>query len=526
MNIVLKPHQRAHVKSIIEDILPKHVFAVDTSTMGAGKTVTTSAIVQMLGVKHLLVVCPASVKDTWVHHASKYNLPLILVSSYEALRSTTHKQPKHGLLTRTDVLVNGTQKVAFFDATPAFEDLVTEGVLMVVDEFHRVKNDSVQRQAVAALVKSVVAAGVDGPSRLLFLSGTPFDKREQTTRLLHMLCSVQDKLFTYTLSDQAFVLNAAEDIAAYAGKVDAAATAAILAANPMVSAASVVDATYKLYVDVLQPVLVRCMPPAALAATMAVRNLYMTMGAPAKKALIKGVEALGAALRFDKRTEKVGKGERNFGAMTAALMSIEAAKLVDVKRLAQEVLLTKDVSAACSKVVIAMNYTASVEWLAEQLAEYAPLILTGTDTRKQRTATIALFQQASAEHRLLIGNLAVMDVGIDLDDVDGKYPRVVFASPTYMIMRAHQFTGRFLRVNTRSAATVSFVYGKGAEELPVLNALASKSVVMAATLSTQVSAGALFPGAYTVYMEPEDEEAVDAEPCDIDFARPLKRVRV
>jgi hypothetical protein len=69
-------------------------------------------------------------------------------------------------------------------------------------------------------------------------------------------------------------------------------------------------------------------------------------------------------------------------------------------------------------------------------------------------------------------------------------------STTYSVIDVHQLAHRFRRMDTRSDAVLHLIYGRHASELPVLDALASKTQVLKDTAQAQVHAGVLFPGDY------------------------------
>ena len=142
--------------------------------------------------------------------------------------------------------------------------------------------------------------------------------------------------------------------------------------------------------------------------------------------------------------------------------------------------------------VICINYTETLNDVAEGLSDFNPLILNGKVSHK-RKAEIRDEFQGDNESRLLIANLKVCSTGIDLDDKFGHRPRFCLISPNYSTIDLYQLCYRFLRMNTKSAPTIHMVYGRHSCELPVLKALASKSKVMKETTDGQTEAGVVFP---------------------------------
>ena len=269
---------------------------------------------------------------------------------------------------------------------------------------------------------------------------------------------------------------------------------------------------YQLYLAVLQHAVVSCMPPPPIPVAIDCANGYHVLTPAEAEDLEAGIRDLHRASRYDEGTDRIQAKEADWFAITNALERIEKAKVPLFARLATQALMREP---TC-KVVLGFNYRAPLDAVAEAMsaAGYDPLFLTGKMHREARTETIALFQKPNTTHRLLLGNLAVMEVGIDLDDTDGRFPRRAYASPNYLVMREHQFTRRFYRVNTRSAPSVTFVFGLcGKEELSILNALARKTRVLVETLMTQVAAGMRFPGQYTVKIEAPEAEGLYLPPA-------------
>ena len=118
----------------------------------------------------------------------------------------------------------------------------------------------------------------------------------------------------------------------------------------------------------------------------------------------------------------------------------------------------------------------------------------------ERWETIQKFQRGDSEYRLLVVNVAVASSGIDLDDKEGGYPRVMYVSPMYNPLTLHQLGHRVMRMNTRSDAAMYMVYGgdRGLDE-GMLNTLARKALVMKETTREQEQI--LFPGEYERYVE-------------------------
>ena len=167
------------------------------------------------------------------------------------------------------------------------------------------------------------------------------------------------------------------------------------------------------------------------------------------------------------------------------------------------------------KVVLSFNYSTSVKDAVRELAEFSPLVLTGSVPSSARQNIISQFQLPDITHRLLIGNTHVLSSGIDLDDKHGEFPRTCFVSPNYHTIDMYQITHRFLRgLDTRSNSEVYVVYVSSLRdkcaEMSVMRSLIKKGGIMKDVSRaipdsdrTSNSAHNVFTCDYTDHAQPE-----------------------
>lgn len=183
----LKPSQIQHTKRLI-NILLDSPFACDFSVMGAGKTYVANAIGIELGLP-LFVLGQRGSLNKWESTGNEMDQklgrqaePNVKVTlTYDSLRSVKNHQPKNGYLTRYDFTDAPTE----FIVTDKFIQLVESGIILVVDECQKIKNNGDQTRAVRALINEIVKS--EGYSRILFLSGTPFEKDELAINFFHTI---------------------------------------------------------------------------------------------------------------------------------------------------------------------------------------------------------------------------------------------------------------------------------------------------------------------------------------------------
>jgi hypothetical protein len=192
--------------------------------------------------------------------------------------------------------------------------------------------------------------------------------------------------------------------------------------------------------------------------------------------------------------------------ISRALQVIETGKIQLFVRITREHLEAHPTS----KIVIAVNYTETLNDLRQFLHEYSSLSMEGCMSTAQREKSLRLFAEPSTAHRVMVCNQNVASTGIDLDDKHGDFPRLCLVNPTYSSIVAFQLGHRFLRMDTRSNATVHFVFAlrKGRTpsecgdivELKVLDALSRKSTVMRETTGMEID-DVQYPGEHEEFIE-------------------------
>jgi superfamily II DNA or RNA helicase len=494
--IVLKENQGPHIERM-KKILFKHNVGFDMSSMGAGKTYTSTQLALDLGFKHIITICPVSTEAKW-GSMRKYGAKIDYIMSYQALRSVKNKQPKHGLLERIDSYdEESNTSFTFFNPTAKLIDMLKEGTLVILDEAQHIKNKNDQFLATQAIAKAVNES--KSSSRMLLLSGTPIDKEEQAVNIMQMMRIIRStKLFNYNKKDSRLTLYGAKEVVNYCMYIDEDKTEAFVRSHPW-RPENIVHNCYLLFQNIIKPAISSAMPSPPL--DIDCKNGYYVINPEAdRKELMKAIAELHSSLRYDERREMVTYTESSFGSITRSLKKIELAKIRSMARVARDVL----ESDPNSKVGLFATYVESLDILQDLLGDYNPLRLDGSVNKNKRQEVIDKFQEGNLKHRVIIANLQVASTGIDLDDKFGTFPRYAFAIPKYNILEMHQLTRRFLRLDSKSNPIFRFFYGKSSrKETSILSALSRKTTVLKDTLEGQVSEGIKFPGDY------EDEVELD-----------------
>lgn len=499
-NITLKSHQIEHFDRV-DQIIQNNQCYLDCSVMGSGKTYIAGGISSKYGLK-MMVICPKSVMSVWHDISSEYSLPLIDVISFETLRTNKNKQPKHPYLKRVD-RDSGT---AFFP-TEVFEKLACDGILLILDEIHKIKNNNDQYKACKALANACLpgptSSGQDnmGHSRFALLSGSPFDKEEHVVNLLRLIGYIRHpKLFTYNKDLMEIHLYGMGELIKGCESFDLEKTNKIREQYP-IDHHNINERCYLLFIKILKDHIVSSMPPPEISSQKDVANGYYLINRQSENDLNEHIDLLSTAAKYNIKTLEADKKNADWGAITRALYLIETDKISILVRVAKKHL--QDDSNC--KVLLYVSYKNTIASLQKALYEFQPLIMHGETKEKNRKEITQLFQSPPDKSpRILIANIRVGGEGISLDDQVGNSPRYMFIVPNYSILSLHQATGRIYRQGTQSKATVRFVYGQinnGKREMSIINSLIRKKKVLREILDKQVTSGIKFPGEYPDFVE-------------------------
>lgn len=491
-------YQNAH-KQRLQTILHHCSFALDFSMLGMGKTYTTTSLFREGHFKYMYVIAPVSVKAKWKKMGAT-------VISFSGIRSVKSKQPKHGLLHRRDYVENVVQSdgtvrcvdKCAFQASSSYKNFIQEGILLVVDEIQNIKNSTAQSHACRALIDPIVRKPM-GLSRLVLLSGSPLDKEKHVVNLFRTLGIVRHPaLCVYNPQTDECIWRGMREICEYFSIRFGQQVVETLQPSNMNNARDMVNYCWRLFLNLLKPELSHSMAPnVGSQANITKRNAFFTMATTDLQRLLNGINSLKRSTGYNADNGTIGHGGlAMLRGIQLALVEIETSKIGLWVRLAQTTLQANPFV----KVVLAVNYTQTVVDLLQLLAEFTPLRLDGRT--KNRASVMAQFQAPDTTCRLLIANISVCSTGVDLDDKDGRFPRVCFVSPNYNTITLYQLSHRFLRATTRSRATVNFTFGKHKiTELSILNALSRKGKVMKSVSAEQADAGVVFPGDYPTWVE-------------------------
>lgn len=508
--MTMKTHQVKHYQRMRE-ILSSWFVALDKSEPGSGKTVVATAVALSLGLS-LIVIAPPMVHDQWRTTAKQYGVPLVYIASYQRLRmATTPQQAETALVRRlsTDELAErGNGAPSTFEHTPFFAKLLAQGVLIIFDEFHMVKTDRTLQLETAHCIVRALVHNPTTISRAALLSATPCDLIENAVSLLKMLG---------ILTHSSLLPNGVTEVGQIAREINPQALTAITTeyggqvhSFTRMKPKRAAQFAFEVYRNIFGPWL----SSAAITAEPSPRPLS-THSLPGPASLIVH-KKLNGFFHFpaedDARLRKAYDAFASVATtgnaaddihMSDILIEIEMAKVQTLARLIKA-RLNDTKRHPHAKVIVYLNYRAPLEQLAAALTPYAPLILHGEVSAADRKTAVSFFQRPSDEARLLLAHPAVGGVGVNLDDVDGGYPRTQYACSSFFFINICQLMGRVARTSTRSDSESYLVFSKAVpEELRMLDNLSRKAKTSHEYRSGDItsSSSIVYPGEYGSYYE-------------------------
>lgn len=501
--IVLRNEQKEHVNTMMK-IINQFNIVLDNSPLGSGKTYTALSVYSKLNLKNLIYISTGTILEQVKKILSEHNIENVTLITYESLRSKSGCKPKHGLLEREDKKIER-KMTPVFTPTQKLLNLITEGVLIVIDEIQYVKNcNSAQSIAVSAMVKPILNG--DTKSKVIELSGLHAHKAEHFISLMQRYCIIKSqKLVNNRTTEQKYI--GLQELIDFCKEHNPVLTTLILNSgeSELRDSKNLKRLCFTLYNQVVQPVISCSMnsPTIGESVSLDVKNGYYQLSPLDNKYIQKSVKKLYVeSLSKDSKIKKY----------STSLQEIEVSKINMMIRLARGIL----DSNPSAKIVFGLWYSKTIQLLKDNLTSYGCITLTGNIKAQDKIQLIQSFNRPTEDFRVLIANMKIVNVGVNLDDRNGEYPRYVFASPSYYYIETHQFTYRFLRgIDTKSSTKIRFLYGTGTQlEESILDALSKASEITNLTLEKQVISGVKFPGSYEKDIE-EKIELIGEGPYDI-----------
>lgn len=500
--VVLLDSQTDHFLDLIRVLMTYHLV-VDTSVMGAGKTVMSIAVAQKFGMK-LFIVAPNSAISVWERHCDRYGIDEDnrFIISYTSLASKTGYQPGHGYLKREDreIITDEFDRYGnliqiktidtSFTPTDKLHEAVKTGTLFIFDEAQNMKNRSQKTLACTALVDRLLYQGCE-KSRCLLLSGTLVDKEEHSINIMRLAGFAPNKeLYVYNRSAKVLQLTGLHDMIRMFTRFWPEDTKRFLNLTPLPQRVEeVAPFIFQLFVQVFKTHLIRAMSMKSV--EIDIKNGFYDVDAEDRAQLAKVVKGIAITLGYDEHT---GGLKNSFCDLTKEWMAVEWLKRDVFINCIRATLKAKPKA----KVVMFINYLDTLTYLEFALKKHRIMFTTvdGTVVGRDRVKAYDKFNR-NKSCSVLLATPGTTACAVSLDDTVGDAPRYTFISPTYNIQNEMQCVGRTARQTTKSLVTVRLVYVKECKlELGVINALARKGMNMKQVLDVQVKDGWKFPSDY------------------------------
>jgi hypothetical protein len=470
-DILLKESQIDHSKKL-KGILGSQFYAMDLSMLGTGKTYVALDIFKYLSIKNLMVIAPLSVLNKWDDLTEgDYN-----GITYAGIRS------KSG---RIMILKDGEYKITEYTKT-----LIDEGLFIVIDEFHNLKNDTAQNNAVKILLKEMK---INPNNKVLMLSGSPIDKKVQSLNYCYMLgITGYVPITIYDKNSQKYDSTGFDNFVRHCKRINLNTQSIVRGVvSYKCSKSELMVIVYELFTKIMIEFNSSSMKPFNLTTHIVKYNSHYVEDDKrvfdSSKFILTEINDILLKYIEDKKDTI-----NTFGKMTRHLKMLELLKINIFYREVVNTILKSD-----CKVIVGFNFTNSQILLGELLGSMniKSSILNGGVHKISRRDIVDKFNQDDDELRVLICNIEVISTGIDLDDKFGNRPRVVYLSPSYNTISQYQVSHRVSRLDSKSNSEINMVIMENNSELRVLDALKSKSMILRDNIQTGRECE-YFPGHY------------------------------
>ena len=487
--IQIFPYQVEHFKKVLS-ILQTEPGYLDVSQFGCGKTIISLAVAATFNMG-IILVAPKTILNNWRAQAKKYGINIYSSLSYSNLRGTKRGGIRHKLLRRDGEI---------FNTTDTFEEFARKGFLLVFYESHNLKNDNEQLEAAHTMTKEVVRlAGMGYNVRIAALSATPADKKENITNLFKILGIItSSKLYNY--EKRTYVLKGLQEAIDKCNKYDRDVTFHILCRPVNKTTSKVI--CHELYTRILKKIITSSMPKPPIEFQKDIKNLYAIMPEEDLKRMKEGALLFASATSYKEETKEISYSGMNWGMVTQSRREIDSSKVNTMVRLSEEKL-KEDPNC---KIVLYYTFKRDMYKSEKLLKKYNPLVMNGDVTNEDvRTSLMEKFQRNDNKYRVFISNPKVGGLGVELDDQYGDHPRYMYIAPSYMFIDQFQATGRIHRKETKSKATIRFVYSRDFNhETGIINSMVEKSKIARDMIQT-CDKDVVFPGELEQEIEGDED---------------------
>ena len=504
--IILSSDQITNFNRINNIIAPNHPVILITSQTGAGKTIDAINFIITNNIKRVIIICNNSLQyEHWRNHCVKYEIKAYTIITYDSLRGT-----------RT-ILHNGKNMITHgllykigdnYEPTETFKLWVEDGILLICDECHLIKNECGRSSAVKSLSRYITFRSQIEPKPLnkswsLFLSMTPFDLPEHAINFIKICGIMRSDTLYCKETDRPKGIT---EIYNYCNRFDPDKTANIWGTFD-VKSKNVNEIAYRLIYEIFLR-LISSFTENCNINYLSKQSVYyayfdihqegiemMKRGLTMIKAPIKNKNDLQLIKNNITPTDSIDEINQRFNNITLK------SKLTERDGVIHGMITTQSVktfysllgfiqyiftSVPNSKIIVFLNYKEAIDIIMRYLSNYGPVKITGDHecTDVVRNEIRSKFNEPNLESRLLLIISQVGSDGIELDDKDGNYPRIGIGFPDFYYSRFFQCPGRLFRRYTKSNSLFFWclVNSEECAEESVFKSINNKSKTMQETL--------------------------------------------
>lgn len=443
---VLLPEQ-LEITNVLSRILRENKLSLNSSSAGSGKTHTTCELARRFKLP-LFVLCPKAVIKNWYETAKEYGVPIITITNYEMIRNNDSDSEAKWYDMR-----NGFTNVATIcpwikkkksKTGSKFVWNLPYRCFIVADEEHCAKNSDTIN---FSLIKGAIKTVREGEHKMLLLSATPIEKKNQLKTILYFLGLIRrpkmdevNRFFRSTI--QSTDLN---DIHEFLYDKERGVIASMSELIPMME---VVEGGEKKMIKVINDV----------------RPVTYEMDELTTQKIIEKNQQI-MELR-----KKIGssKGDHSLGEMNANRRLVEIYKIPKMVELAIDALKNdRDGKGPFKRVTIFVNFVDSVEEIYRRLSKALgntpqnKFIETIYGNQGKDETDDVIKRYSLGQTRILIATISKAGTGINLHDARGDLETFVIISPPTSATLLTQSIRRHYRAMIKSHVTQVIVFTKG-----------------------------------------------------------------
>jgi len=406
---------------------------------GLGKTIQAIGVVNLLQLKHILVVCPATLKLNWQREMEKW---FCVKRSVYIVSSTDKEVPKRDI-----IIIN-------YDILKKFESLKNEEWdAVIVDEVHKCKNPKTLRsKQVYALMKKA--------KHSYLLTGTP---------ILNKPIELQPIL-------KELGCDFAQDFMKYAKRYCAAKQGYW---GWDFSGASNLE---ELQQRLRESVMVRRLKKDVLKELPAKRRQIIELSTNGFASQINKEQAVAKIFERVKQELDEIRNDETYREKVEELKGMKKSEFTEISKLRHETALLKvpsviehckDLLESENKIVIFAHHHDVINGLREGLKEYGVVILTGEQKPEEKQQAVDSFQNDEAI-RVFIGSIQAAGVGITLTAAS----TAVFAELDWTPGIVQQAEDRIHRIGQENSVLIQHVVIDGSIDSHIAKTIVSKMEVI------------------------------------------------